>query len=169
MSPCKRTEPFIWKKLNSLHPTMLCVKFGWNWQSDSRKDLFQIVWVYFRYFVIISPWKLSWPFIWTDVNSSNSGMLSAMFGLEWPKGSWEEDFLVCHVFFLFRYYLSLEKGTTFHLNNPIIKGCFMRCLVEIGRLVLEKTAKMWKIYNNDVDNNDDDGQRKKIMKKDHLS
>ena len=37
ISPSERTWPFIWTSLNSLHPRMLCAKFGWNW-------LMQCVW-----------------------------------------------------------------------------------------------------------------------------
>ena len=39
------------------------------------------------------------------------------------------------------------------------QGCFVPSLVETGLMVLEKKIKMWKVYNND---NDDDGQRKKL-------
>ena len=32
ISPLKRTGPFIWTKLNPLHPIILCAKFVWkNW------------------------------------------------------------------------------------------------------------------------------------------
>ena len=30
--------PYIWTKLNPLHPRMLCAKFGWNWPSGSGED-----------------------------------------------------------------------------------------------------------------------------------
>ena len=30
ISPRKRVGPFIWTKLNPLHPRILCAKFGWN-------------------------------------------------------------------------------------------------------------------------------------------
>ena len=30
ISPWKRIGPFIWTKLNPLHPKLLCAKFGWN-------------------------------------------------------------------------------------------------------------------------------------------
>ena len=35
ISSWKRVWPFIWIKLNPLHPRMLCAKFGWNWHSGS--------------------------------------------------------------------------------------------------------------------------------------
>ena len=30
--------PFIWTKLNSLHPMMLCGKFGWNWPGGPGRE-----------------------------------------------------------------------------------------------------------------------------------
>ena len=47
--------------------------------------------MYFRYFLIISPWKGVWPFIWTNLNSHHPRMLCAKFGWKWPCCSWEED------------------------------------------------------------------------------
>ena len=46
---------------------------------------------YFHYFVIISPWKRAWPFIWTKVNPHHPRMLCAKFSLNWLSGSGEED------------------------------------------------------------------------------
>ena len=47
--------------------------------------------MYFRYFVIISPWKRAGPFIWTNLNPLDPRMLCAKFGWNWPSGSGEED------------------------------------------------------------------------------
>ena len=47
--------------------------------------------MYFRYFVIISPWKRAGHFIWTNLNSLDPRMLCAKFGWNWPSGSGEED------------------------------------------------------------------------------
>ena len=38
--PLKRLWPFIWINFNSLHPRMLCAKFGWNWLSGSIEEFF---------------------------------------------------------------------------------------------------------------------------------
>ena len=62
--PWKRAGPFIWTNLNPLHQRMLCAKFSWNWPSGSGED-FWIFSMYFRYFVIISPWKRAGPINWS--------------------------------------------------------------------------------------------------------
>ena len=90
ISPWKKAGPFIWINLNPLHPRMLCAKFGWNWLSGSGEEDFLISSMYFRYFIIISPWKRVGPFIWTNLNPLHPRMLCAKFGWNWPSGSWEE-------------------------------------------------------------------------------
>ena len=52
--------------MNPHHPRMPRVKFSWNWLSGSGEEFF----LFFKiYFVIISPWKKAWLFIWTNLNS----------------------------------------------------------------------------------------------------
>ena len=46
--------------------------------------------MYFHYFLIISPWKRAWPFIWTNLNPHHPRILCAKFGWNWPCCSWEE-------------------------------------------------------------------------------
>ena len=91
IKPWKRAGLFIWTNLNPLHPRMLCVKFGWNWPSGSGEEDFLILSTYFRYFVIISPWKRAGHFIWTNLNPLPPRMLCAKFGWKWSSGSGEED------------------------------------------------------------------------------
>ena len=56
---------FTFKKLSLLQPGILNAKFRcmklaqWVWEED-----FKISSMYFYYFIIISPWKRVWPFIW---------------------------------------------------------------------------------------------------------
>ena len=52
---------------------MLCAKFGWNWPSGSGEEDFKISSMYFRYLVIISPWKRAEPFIWMNLNPFSQG------------------------------------------------------------------------------------------------
>ena len=87
---------------------MLCAKYNWYWPTGSGEEDFKNSSMYFRYFVIISPWKRTGPFIWTN----------------WI---------------------------------PFTQVCFVLSLVEIGPMVLEKKKKIWKVFNDD--DNNDDGQR----------
>ena len=118
ISPWKRTGPFIWTNLNPRHPRMLCAQFCWNWLSGSGEEDFLISSMYFSYFVIIAPWKIARPFIWTNLNPLYPRILCAKFGWNWFSGSGEEDFFnSVNVFSLFRNYLPLEKGRTLYLNK----------------------------------------------------
>ena len=55
--------------------------------------------MYFCYFVIISPWKRGWPFLWTKLNPLNPRMLCAKYSWNWLSGSGEEDFLISSMYF----------------------------------------------------------------------
>ena len=37
-SPFNGAWPYIWTNVNSLHPRMLCSKFGWNWPRGSWEE-----------------------------------------------------------------------------------------------------------------------------------
>ena len=98
-------------RLESPSPEMHCAKFGWNWLSGSWEDEFYILSIYFRYFVIISPWKRAGPLIWTNLNHLHTWMHCAKFGWNWASGSGQEVFFnIVNFFLLFRNYLSLIKG-----------------------------------------------------------
>ena len=43
ISRWKRAGSFIWTNLNSLHPRILCAKFGWNLPSSSGEDFLNFV------------------------------------------------------------------------------------------------------------------------------
>ena len=68
-------------------------------------------------FVIISPWKRTGPFIWTNLNPFHLRMLCAKFGWNWPGDSGEEDFL--KVISLFCNFLPLEKGEAYWPNDVL--------------------------------------------------
>ena len=82
------------------------------------------------------------------------------FGWNRRSGSGEEDFLFdfVNVFSLCRHYLTLEKGGALHLKKIESLHQMMPCakLVEIGKVVLETKMKMWKVYDNAKDNDDND-------------
>ena len=65
ISPWKRTGPFNWTNVNSVHSRILCAKFGWN---RSWRRRFLISSMYFCHFLIISLWKRAGPFLWTNFN-----------------------------------------------------------------------------------------------------
>ena len=117
---------------------MICAKFCWNWPSGSGEDDFSNLLMYFRNFVIISPW----PFIWTKLNPLHplGRILCAKFGWNMPSGSGEEDLLKLSMYFQFHNYLPLEKNWPFTWTNlnPFTQGLIMPSLVEIGPVVLEK-------------------------------
>ena len=52
---------------------MLCAKIGWNWLSGSGEEDFSNLSMYYCNFVIISPWKMAEPFIWTKMNHLHQG------------------------------------------------------------------------------------------------
>ena len=93
--PWKRMWPFIWRNLNPLYPRMLWSKNGWNYPFVSGEKDFLILLMHFWYFVIISPWKRAWHFIWRNLNCLLQRMICAKFGWNWPFGSGEEDFKFC--------------------------------------------------------------------------
>ena len=55
----------------------------WFW----RRRFLKILLMYFPYFVIISSWKRSGPFIWIKLGLIHPRMLCAKFGWNWAIGS----------------------------------------------------------------------------------
>ena len=95
---------------------MLCAKFGWKWLSGSgEEEDFWILSMYFRYFVIICPWKRAGSFIWTNLNSLHPRLHCDKFGWKWLSGRRFLNFV--NVFSLFHNYLPLEEGGVLHLNK----------------------------------------------------
>ena len=82
---------FIWRNLNPYHPSMLVRRLIEIGSVVLEKRNFLISSMYFRYFVIFSPWKRAGFFIWINFNPLHPRMLCAKFGWNWPSGSGEED------------------------------------------------------------------------------
>ena len=99
----KRSGPFIWRNLHTLHLKMICTKFGWNW-SWRR---FLKVPIYFCNFVINTSWKRAWPFISTNLNARHPRMHCSKFGWNWTVVMEKKIFNFVIVFSLFRNYLPL--------------------------------------------------------------
>ena len=120
----------------------------WFW----RTNFFNFVNV-FSLFLCYLPLEKSGPFIWTNLNPLHLSMLCAKFDWKWPSG-FGEDFLNLSMYFCYIVIISPWKGWALSYEH---QGCFLPSLVEIGPVVLEKKMKMWKVYDNN--DNDDDGQR----------
>ena len=145
ITPWKRVGTFISTNLNLLNQKMLSAMFGWNLPSGSgEKHFFIISSMYFRYFVIIFPWKRVGPFIWTNFNTfefTEESFVPSLFEIG-PMVLEEKIFSFSSMYF--RYFcndLPLEKewGPSFQQTwISLTKKCFLPSLVEIGQVVLEK-------------------------------
>ena len=95
--------------------------------------------MYFRYFVIITPWKRAGPFIWKKINPHYPRMLFTKFGWNWFSGYGEEDIFFNFVnVFCYIVVISPWKraGPSFEQTwIPITQGWFVPSLVEIGSVV----------------------------------
>ena len=92
---CGPTRPpgtMIWTNLNLLYVSKLPCKFELSWPCGSWEEDFQMNLTYFCIFVIISPLKRTWPFIWTILNFHHLRMICTKFEWNGPAGSGEEDF-----------------------------------------------------------------------------
>ena len=103
----KRVWPFTWRTWIPFTKRCIVLSLVEIAPAVLEKKIFQILLMHFRYFVIISPWKTTGPFIWTELTSLCPRMLCDKFGWNWRA------------------------------------------------VVLEKRMKMWKVYD---DENNDNGQ-----------
>ena len=83
----KRVWPFFSINWNPLHPRMFCAKLvEIGHMVMEKKNLNFVKWMYFNYFVIISPWKRMWPFNWSNLNPLHQGcFMPSLFGWNWPS------------------------------------------------------------------------------------
>ena len=80
-------------------------------------------------------------FICTNLNPLHLKILCAKFGWNWPDGSGEEDFLISSMYFCYFVIISPWKRRGFSFEQswiPFTQACFVRSLVEIRWVVLEK-------------------------------
>ena len=97
--------------------------------------------MYFRFFVIISPWKWAGPFIWTNLNPVHPRMHCAKFGCNCPSGSEEKYFLISSMYYCFFVSISpWKRAGPFIWTIWILftQRCIVPSLVEIGQVVLER-------------------------------
>ena len=106
ISQCKKVWHFHLNKLKSFLP---CDAFCEVWLTLAK-------WFYrrflnFGYFVIISPWKNGWPFIWINLYTLHPMMIWAKFDWNW------RFFKIVNLFSIFHNYIPLEIEGAFHLNK----------------------------------------------------
>ena len=112
ISPFKRAGPFIWTKLNPLHPGMICAKFGWNRPSGSGEEFFfifvNVVSLFHNYLPLEKARAL-------HLNKLESFNICAKFGWNRPSGSAEDDLLSSSMYF--RYFCSWKRAGPFIWPN----------------------------------------------------
>ena len=74
------------ESMNPQRPFCVWLKLA---PGSGEKD-FKIFSIEIHYFAFISPWRKTWPVIWTNLNPLHPRMLCAKFGWNWPGGSGEE-------------------------------------------------------------------------------
>ena len=114
----KKTWYFIWTTWISIHPRMLCAKFGWNWHSGSGED-FQISSMHFRHFGSI-------PLYFSKFHPLYQRMLCAKFLWNWPSFWGRQFFNFLNVFLLFYLIYPLKIAWPFIWKkwSLFTQGCF---------------------------------------------
>ena len=72
----EKDEAVHLNKLEFPAPRMFSAKFDWNKPFSSWEEIFWVSSTYFCYFVISSPWKRAWFFIWTNLNAFTQGCIA---------------------------------------------------------------------------------------------
>ena len=102
--------------------------------------------MYFPYFIIISPWKRAWPFIWTNLNPHHPRMPCLSLVEIGPVVLEKKIFKFSQCTFAISLLSPIRKGrgTSFEqIWITFTQGCFVSRFVEIGPVVLKK--KMFKV------------------------
>ena len=127
--------------------------------------------MFFRYFLIISPWRRMGPLNLTNLNPHNPRMICAKFRFDLVKWFLRRRFLkFVNVFLLFHYYLPLKKGVALHLNkleSPSTKGALCQVWLKLSRWFLRRRWTCEKFTDGRTDGRTDDGRQ--AIRKVHLS
>ena len=131
--------------LKSLHPRMLCAKFGWNCPTILEKIL--KCWYIFCYVVIISPWKRVLRLNKFDSPPPKDALCQVSSLVVIGPVVLEEKifFNFVNLFSLFRNYLPLEKGGALHLyklESPTPKNA----LCQVGLKLVQWFWRRWWKY-----------------------
>ena len=109
--------------------------------------------MYFRYLVIISPWKRAEPFIWMNLNPFSQGCFVPSL-VEIGPGVLEKKILnFVNVFSLFDNYLLLEKGGVLHLNkleSPSPKDALCQVWLKLPQWLWRRRWNV-KVYGRTMD------------------
>ena len=92
---------FIWTNYYPLHSRMLCAKFGWKWPSGTGEEAFWISSIFFRYFLIISPWKYGEALNLNKLESSSPKDALCQVWLKLAQWFWRRRFIKFHHFIFF--------------------------------------------------------------------
>jgi hypothetical protein len=136
-SPLKRTWPFNWTNLNSFHPCIIWPSLIEIGLLVLEKKIFKIK-IFFLLFVIISPCRRLFSFIWTNLNPLSPRTTYAKSGWNWPRGDcrglkmWKltDNVRTMHVQWTIR-----KTHLSFQLRwakNEIIQGLAQPFLGEVG-------------------------------------
>ena len=117
-----------------------------------EKNIFKIssVWCIFCYFVIISPWKREWPFLWTNLDAPLPKDAFCQVWLKLAQWFLRRRFLnFISVFSLFCNNLPLEKGVALYLNlkSPSTRHALCQVWLKLAQWFL----KLWKVYRRTGD------------------
>jgi hypothetical protein len=117
ISTLKRTWALIWRKLNSLHPRIICTKFDWIWPAGSGEDFKKKISVFllFRYYL-----PLEWDnpiHLYKRKPSTPKDDLCQVY-LKLALWFWRRRFLNSPIPFLhFCDYLPCEEDLALYLNK----------------------------------------------------
>ena len=112
-------------------------KFDWIWPAGSGEEDFFKKSVYFYCFAIISPWRGTIPFIWTNLNPLPQNDLCQVW-LDLAQWFWRRRILNAPIPFLhFCDYLPLEEDLALYLNKPEFP-LLKKKLYQVCQLILEQ-------------------------------
>ena len=114
--------------------------------------------MYFRYFVIISPWKRAVPFIWTNSNLFIQGCFVPILVENGSVILEKKFFHFVNVFTLFRNYLPLEKGGALHLNkleSPSLRNTLCQVWLKLAQWFWRRRRKCEKFTDRQTDRQTD--------------
>ena len=112
-----------------------------NWPSGSGGVDFKISLMYFRNFLIISIWKMAWPFICRNLNPHHPRMHCIMLVEIGPVVLEKKIFIFRQCIFTISLFVRCGPSFT-QTYIPFTLGCFVLSLFEIGSLFFKKKMKM---------------------------